>query len=74
MDREAGWWTTSGNIGLPPLARVMGVGRQQGGKSNPVETGRVFEVCLCLGCGGVGGELLWGFGQCLAEWGDVMYM
>ena len=28
MDREAGWWTTSGNIGLPPLARVMGVGRQ----------------------------------------------
>ena len=28
MDGEAGWWTTSGNIGLPPLARVMGVGRQ----------------------------------------------
>ena len=27
MDGEAGWWTTSGNI--PPLARVMGVGRQQ---------------------------------------------
>ena len=27
MDGEAGWWTTSGNIGLPPLARVMGVGR-----------------------------------------------
>ena len=26
MDGEAGWWTTSG---LPPLARVMGVGRQQ---------------------------------------------
>ena len=26
MDGEAGWWTTSGNIGL---ARVMGVGRQQ---------------------------------------------
>ena len=31
MDGEAGWWTTSGNIGLPPLARVMGVGRQQQG-------------------------------------------
>ena len=31
MDGEAGWWTTSGNIGLPPLARVMGVGRQQHG-------------------------------------------
>ena len=29
MDREAGWWTTSGNIRLPPLTRVMGVGRQQ---------------------------------------------
>ena len=29
MDGEAGWWITSGNIGLPPLARVMGVGRQQ---------------------------------------------
>ena len=29
MDGEAGWWTTSGNIGLHPLARVMGVGRQQ---------------------------------------------
>ena len=30
MYGEAGWWTTSGNIGLlPPLARVMGVGRQQ---------------------------------------------
>ena len=23
MDGEAGWWTTSGNIGLPPLARAM---------------------------------------------------
>ena len=29
MDGEAGWWTASGNIGLPPLARVMGVCRQQ---------------------------------------------
>ena len=31
MDGEAGWWTTSGKIVLPPppLARVMGVGRQQ---------------------------------------------
>ena len=29
MDGEAGWWTTSGNTGLLPLARVMGVGRQQ---------------------------------------------
>ena len=29
MDEEAGWWTTGGKIGLSPLARVMGVGRQQ---------------------------------------------
>ena len=29
MDGESGWWNTSGNIGLPSLARVMGVGRQQ---------------------------------------------
>ena len=29
MDGEAGWWTTSGNIGLPPLVRVMGMDRQQ---------------------------------------------
>ena len=29
LAREAGWWTTSGNSGLPLLARLMGVGRQQ---------------------------------------------
>ena len=29
MDGEAGWWTTGGKIGIPPLARVMGVGGQQ---------------------------------------------
>ena len=29
MDGEAGWWTTSGNIGLPPLAKVTRAGRQQ---------------------------------------------
>ena len=30
MDGEAGWWTASGIIGLPPpLARVVGVDRQQ---------------------------------------------
>ena len=32
MDGEAGWWIASGNISFPPLARVMGVGRQQQGK------------------------------------------
>ena len=29
MDREDGWWASRGNIGLPPLARVKGVGRTQ---------------------------------------------
>ena len=29
MYGKAGWWTTSGNIGSPPLAKVMGVGSQQ---------------------------------------------
>ena len=29
LDGEAGGWTTGGDIGLPPLARVIGVGRQQ---------------------------------------------
>ena len=29
MDGEAGWWTASGKIGLPPLAMVMGEGIQQ---------------------------------------------
>ena len=38
MDGEAGWWTTSGNIGLPPLARAMGVGRQQQGLGQRSQT------------------------------------
>ena len=38
MDGEAGWWTTCGNIGLPPLARVMGVGRQQQQQHGSVTT------------------------------------
>ena len=40
MDGEAGWWTTSGNIGLPPLARVMGVGRQH---NNLMVDGETYE-------------------------------
>ena len=28
LDGEAGWWTTSDKIGLPPLARVTRMGRQ----------------------------------------------
>ena len=52
MDGEAGWWTTSGNIGLPPLARAMGVGRQQHLRKScqlsrtefPVETNQPLPV------------------------------
>ena len=29
IDGEAGWWTTSGKIKLPPLEKVMGEGRQE---------------------------------------------
>ena len=29
MDGEAGWWTTIGNIGLPPTSKGHGRGRQQ---------------------------------------------
>ena len=29
MDRGPGWWSTSGKIGLPQIATVMGVGKQQ---------------------------------------------
>ena len=42
-----------------------------------METGAVLDVCLCLGCGGVGrvgGESAWGLDQGLEEWGDGMYM
>ena len=49
MDGEAGWWTTCGNIGLPPLARVMGVGRyqQQQQVQRRIENkqGKVNKVC-----------------------------
>ena len=44
------------------LARVVWVEREVSmrelglGFTNPVGTGGVLEMCLCLGCGGVGGE------------------
>ena len=43
MDGEAGWWTTSGNIGLPPLARAMGVGRQQHCGKTPHDVKHLFN-------------------------------
>ena len=48
MDGEAGWWTTSGNIGLPPLARVMGVGRQQHGNNEMYKQYLLMQLqCTC---------------------------
>ena len=47
------------------------------GFTNPVGTGRVLYVCLCLGCRGVGcGWCRWGWVECsdqgLEGWGGVM--
>ena len=33
------------------------------GFTNPVGTGGMLDMCLCLGCGGVGGEWVWGLNQ-----------
>ena len=38
---------------------------------NPVGAG-VLDVCLCLGCGGIGGEWVRGLDQSLEGWGGVM--
>ena len=43
--------------------------------TNPVGTGGVLDVCLCLGCGGVGGvcgEWVGGLEEGLEEWSGVM--
>ena len=45
------------------------------GLINPVGTGEMLDVCLCFGCGGVGGidgEWIWGLDQGLEGWGGVM--
>ena len=47
MDGEAGWWTTSGNIGLPPLARAMGVGRQQQVEAGDTDKDLLSLTALC---------------------------
>ena len=43
------------------------------GFTNPVGTGGVFDVCLCLGCGGVG-RVGAGLDQGLEEDGVVLSM
>ena len=42
------------------------------GFTNPVGTGGVFDVYLCFGCGGVGGEWVGGLDQGLERWDGVM--
>ena len=45
------------------------------GLTNSVGTGGVLDVCLCFGCGGVGGiggEWVGGLDQGLEGWGRVM--
>ena len=37
---------------------------------NLVGTGGV--LCLCFGCGGIGGEWVGGLDQCRERWGGVM--
>ena len=38
------------------------------GFTNPVETGGVLDMCLCFGCGGVGGEWVGGLDQGRERW------
>ena len=75
MDGEAGWWTTSGNIGLPPLARAMGVGRQQQhglGCVYVCESYVVLDQCdespslFVLSVCAYGGEYFWCFSFCVS--------
>ena len=42
------------------------------GLVNPVGTGGVLDVCLWLGCGGVGGERVWGLDYALEGWGGIL--
>ena len=47
------------------------------GFTNPVGRGRVLDLVLCLGCGGVGGigeECVGGLEQGLEGWGSVMHV
>ena len=61
MDGEAGWWTTNGKIGLPPLARAKGVGRQQQPTS-----------CLVQHIGTHGGEVM--YSECFCLRGDLGFL
>ena len=42
------------------------------GFTNTLRTGGVLDMCLCFGCGGVGGEWVGGLAQGRERWGGVM--
>ena len=39
---------------------------------SPEGTGGMLDVCMCFGCGGVGGESVGGLDLGLEGWGGVM--
>ena len=62
----------SGRRGWRGGDRMRGLGL---GFTNPVVTGGMLYLCLCLGCGGVGGvsgQLVRGLDQGLEGWDGVM--
>ena len=61
MDGEAGWWTTSGNIGLPPLVREW-VANNNSPPPALCNISVHTVVKLCTFCFGFRGEL--GFLNC----------
>ena len=42
------------------------------GFTNPMGTKGMLDMCLCFGCGGVGGEWVGGLDQGRERWGGVM--
>ena len=40
--------------------------------TNPVGIGGVLDVCVCFGCGGVGGEWIGGLDRGMEGWCGVM--
>ena len=44
------------------------------GFTNPLGTGGVLDMCVCFGCGGVGGEWVGGLDRGREWWGGVMYV
>ena len=52
--RDSGFVSTADDV--LEMSVVRGVRRSGLVFTNPVGTGGVLDVCLCLGCGAVGGE------------------